>query len=95
MDLKRFYGYTGLVSAKTTGYIFFFLDLFIWLYGLVYGGLLKLGICERPESIDWDDFLNTIEEFDAEERKREIREKKKRKIKEKKRRYMDSVRNNR
>lgn len=76
MSLKRFYGYTGLVSAKTTGRLFFLFDLLIWLWTLVYEVLLKLGICKPPEPVDWDGLMDTIEELDAEEMKRDIRRKK-------------------
>lgn len=44
MSLRRFYGYTGTVSAKTTARIYLLTGVFLWAFGLVCWILVKLHI---------------------------------------------------
>ena len=42
MNLRRFYGYTGTLSAKTTARIYLFTGIFLYVFGFICMVLIKL-----------------------------------------------------
>lgn len=80
MSLRRFYGDTGLMSARATGLIYFGVEVVAYIIIGVYALLIYLHIV-KPDpkrlEFDWEDFEESMAKADEEILKEKMAKKKK------------------